>query len=363
MSESSLRVLVIGINIRHIAVSATRAGHEVIAVDCYSDMDLERSVKETALMPRERAEELLPVYIDKFQPDVVVLGPGLEAARISDVGAHVLNNPTEKAALVSDKLWQAKWLEQNGFPFIKTQILPEAENFHFPLIVKPRKGAGGVGCQLIKNEDELSLLSFEAGLIVQDLVFGKPVSVSVIGTGHEARAVAVNEQLIGAPWTGAKGFRYSGNITPLRPPYFNILEMAEEIIAKLGLLGSNGVDFLLTRQGPVVVEINPRFQGSLDTVELATQMNVFQAHMQAFWGMLPKRPKPRCTAGRAIIYSTRDLEIKKDLSYDWVTDVPRIGSRIKNDEPILSILAKGSNRDEVMSLLLERAAMLDKTLR
>jgi hypothetical protein len=307
-------------------------------------------------MPRERAEELLPFYIDKFHPEVVVLGPGLEEAQAT--GICVLNNRAKKTALISDKLWQARWLEKNGFPFIKTQISPD--DLHFPVIVKPRKGAGGVGCRLVKSEDDLPM---DDDLILQSLVSGRPASVSVIGNGHEARALAVNEQLIGAPWTGAKGFRYSGNITPLQKPHFNIAEMAEEIIAKLGLLGSNGVDFLLTRQGPVVVEVNARFQGSLDTVELATGMNVFQAHLQSFQGTLPERPVASCTAGRAIIYASRDLEIKRDLCRDWIADVPRIGSRINKDDPVLSILAKGLGRDEVMSLLMERAATLTEILR
>jgi predicted ATP-grasp superfamily ATP-dependent carboligase len=307
-------------------------------------------------MQRERAEELLPFYIDKFHPEVVVLGPGLEEAQAT--GICVLNNLAKKTALISDKLWQARWLEKNGFPFIRTQTSPD--DLHFPIIVKPRKGAGGVGCRLVKSENDLSM---DDDLILQSLVSGRPASVSVIGNGHEARALAVNEQLIGAPWTGAKGFRYSGNITPLQKPHFNIAEMAEEIIAKLGLLGSNGVDFLLTRQGPVVVEVNARFQGSLDSVEQATGINVFQAHLQSFQGTLPKRPVAGCTAGRAIIYASRDLEIKKDLCRDWIADVPRIGSRINKDDPVLSILAKGSGRDEIVSLLMKRAATLAGILR
>ena len=129
-------------------------------------------------------------------------------------------------------------------------------------------------------------------MIAQELITGRPASVSVIGNGREARAIAVNEQLIGVPWAGAKGFRYSGNITPLAPPQCGIGQMAEEIIAKLGLVGSNGVDFLLTEKGPVVVEVNSRFQGSLDTVEMAAGNNVFQAHLQSFLGMLPESASP-----------------------------------------------------------------------
>ncbi len=347
-----MRLLVIGINIRHIACSARRAGHEVFAVDSFCDLDLERCAKETARLPREGAEELLSMYIEKYQPEAIVLGPGLEEARVK--GFPVLNNPPEKTSQVSDKLWLASWLEKWGFPFIKTQTY--VGDLRFPFLVKPRKGAGGVGCRRV---DSPSDLLWEEGLIAQEMISGKAASVSVIGNGREARALAVNEQLIGASWTGAKGFRYSGNITPLESPQCHVAGMAEEIIAKLGLVGSNGVDFLLTESGPVVVEVNPRFQGSLDTVEIATGVNVFQAHLQSFQGRLPPaRGAASCFAGRAIVYAASDIEVKADLLRPWTSDVPRPGSKIARDDPILSILAKGPDRNLVLAQLKERAATL-----
>ena len=347
-----MRILVIGINIRHIAGSASRAGHEVFAVDCYCDEDLARWAKETAKLPREGAEEHISFFIEKFRPDAVVLGPGLEEASVR--GMPVLNNSPEKTAQVSDKLWLARWLEDKGFPFIMTKL--SAEDLRFPFLVKPRRGAGGVGCRVVSSASELK---WEEGLIAQELIFGLPASVSVIGNGRAARAIAVNEQLIGLSWAGAKGFRYSGNITPLAAPQCDVAQMAEEIIAALGLVGSNGVDFLLTENGPVVVEVNSRFQGSLDTVELSSGTNVFQAHLQSFLGWLPKLPAPSsCTAGRVIIYAPSDLTIKKDLVRDWTADVPGKGSRIAKDDPILSIMAQGSSRDEVIAKLKARAEML-----
>jgi predicted ATP-grasp superfamily ATP-dependent carboligase len=363
-----MRILVIGINIRHIAFSASRAGHEVFAVDCYCDVDLARWAKETAKMPRDGAKELLLFYVEKFRPDAVVLGPGLEEASVR--GVPVLNNPPEKTAQVSDKLWLAGWLEEKGFPFIKTEIVDVAHNLRFPFLIKPRKGAGGVGCRIVERPSELKMhestgdKGIEDGLIAQELIIGCPASVSVIGSGRAARAIAVNEQLIGVPWAGAKGFRYSGNITPLAPPQCGIGQMAEEIIAKLGLVGSNGVDFLLTEKGPVVVEVNSRFQGSLDTVELSGGDNVFQAHLQSFLGRLPERPAhSSCTAGRIIVYAPCDLTIEADLVRDWTADVPGKGSRIAADDPILSILATGSGRDEVMAQLKTRTAMLGETIK
>jgi len=205
-------------------------------------------------------------------------------------------------------------------------------------------------------------MKWSEGMIVQDFVAGRPASVSVIGAGGRARAVAANEQLIGPYWTGAEAFRYSGNITPLEPAFPGLAEMAEEIVSRLGLLGSNGVDFLLTDSGPVVVEVNPRFQGSLDTVEMATGLNLFQAHVDAFRDLLPDRPRARSSAGRAIIYAQKDLVAPEMAIDEWTADVPRPGWRIKKGDPVLSLLARGTSRKDVLSLLERRASMLARQL-
>ncbi|MDM7911868.1 MAG: ATP-grasp domain-containing protein [Methanotrichaceae archaeon] len=290
-------------------------------------------------------------------------------------GVEVLNNPPERASLVSDKLWLARWLEGRGFPFIITQT--SAEGIDFPAVIKPRRGAGGVGCRLVKSREGLDL---EEGLIIQEWIEGRPASVSVIGNGHEARAMATNEQIIGVAFAGAKDFRYSGNITPIEPDCPELASMAEEIISELRLVGTNGVDFLLTKKGPIVVEVNPRFQGSLDTVELSTGLNIFKAHMEAFQGVLPERPLPAPirTAGRVIFYAQKDLLIGPKLFLEGLpnflpdclpeslpnclTDIPRPGSLIKEGDPVASILATGANRADVLRLLKDRAAALRMAL-
>ncbi len=359
-----MKLLIIGFSVRHIACSAARAGHCVVAADAFCDLDLDRCASETFLLNQDEALQSLQALVEKVSPDAVVLGPGLEEARVR--GVEVLNNPPERAAQVSDKLWLARWLEGRGFPFIKTQA--SAEGIDFPAVIKPRKGAGGVGCRLVSSRADLGL---EEGLIIQEWIEGRPGSVSVIGNGREARAVATNEQIIGAAFAGAKDFRYSGNITPLEPDCPELAEMAEEIISELRLVGSNGVDFLLTENGPVVVEVNPRFQGSLDTVELSTGLNIFKAHLEAFRGILPELPLPasrvpRKTAGRVIFYAQEDLRIGPKLFLEGLagglTDIPRPGSLIKEGDPVASILATGANRTDVLNLLVDRAAELRRAL-
>lgn len=352
-----MKILVAGVNIRHIAASASRAGHVVIAADCYCDRDLSLWAKETFRLPRQGCEKFLDLLVQEHQPDALVLGPGLEEAIIQDV--PVLNNPPEKTSLVSDKLWLAGWLEREGFPFIRTESSPE--KMRYPFLVKPRRGAGGVGCRTVRSPADLQ---WQDDLIAQELICGRAASVSVIGSGSEARAIAVNEQLIGLSWAGAKGFRYSGNITPLEPPQRHMAGMAERIVSGLGLVGSNGVDFLLSETGPVPVEVNSRFQGSLDSVEMAFGINVFQAHLQSFSGQLPNLPgSPICTAGRIILYAPSLLRVDADLLYSWTADVPQMGSRIEPDQPVISITAQGSGREEVIAGLKQRAAELGRLLK
>ncbi|MDD1737850.1 MAG: hypothetical protein LUP00_03710, partial [Methanothrix sp.] len=86
-----MKILVAGVNIRHIAASASRAGHVVIAADCYCDRDLSLWANETFKLPRQGWEKCLDRLVQEHQPDALVLGPGLEEAIIQDV--PVLNNP------------------------------------------------------------------------------------------------------------------------------------------------------------------------------------------------------------------------------------------------------------------------------
>jgi predicted ATP-grasp superfamily ATP-dependent carboligase len=348
-----MKVLVVGINARHIACSAARAGHEIFAVDGYCDLDLKSCASQTALLDTTRAEKIICKCIKSFCPDVLVLGPGMEELSVS--GVRILNNPPEKVVKVSDKLWLARWLEDRDYPTIPTG--EDASCISFPAVVKPRKGAGGLGCRLVRSEIELKI---HEGHIIQEFVEGIPSSVSVIGNGQESKAISVNEQLIGLRWAGAEDFRYCGNITPLQYPCAELAELAERIISELRLVGSNGVDFLITEKGPLVVEVNPRFQGSLETVEFSTGLNVFQSHLEAFQGKLPEQPHSKNTAGRVIIYADKDMKIRRILGLEWATDIPRPGTKIGKGNPLISILAVGKNRQEVMKLLKNRTRFIRK---
>ncbi|MCX8206446.1 MAG: ATP-grasp domain-containing protein [Methanothrix sp.] len=349
-----MRILVIGQSVRNIAFSALRAGHSVVAADCYCDLDLVEAVETHRLHIEDLSNaERINAIVEGVDPDGVVLGPGIETVRIN--GYSVMNNSPSRILRVSDKLWLARWLEARGYPHPSTW--ERDPPYDRRMILKPRRGAGGLGCRIFKGG------AVPPGYIVQEFVEGIPASASVISDGSDARTIAVNELLSGTGWLNANEFRYCGNITPLDVDGDTIrciARTAEEIAAGLELVGSNGVDFILAEDGPVVIEVNPRFQGSLDSVELSTGISVFQAHLNAFDGRLPEKLPEEGRglrfAGRAVLYSSEHIRIDCDLRRitSCIADVPAPGSVIGMGEPVLSILAIGSRREAVMSALKDR---------
>lgn len=375
-ADRNLNVLVIGQNVRHIASSAARAGFVVSAADCYRDLDLVEFVSQSFPLDGDpsipgdlvrAAEDLMRTDLDLDSVDCLVLGPGVEEMRVG--GVRVLNNPPEKISTVSDKLWLARWLEREEFISVPTRPLgADLDLGGYPLMVKPRKGAGGAENRLVTSDEDLAGL--KGDLIVQDMVEGTPASVSVVADGKEAVAISANEQLIGTDWLGGSGFSYCGNISPLDlapddPALAEMKKVAEEIAVGLGLVGSNGIDFILTESGPVVLEVNPRFQGSLDAVELSTGMNLFRAHLLSFEGRLPERPTPRGFGGRGVLFAKDDLKISADLRdvSKWITDVPRPGSFAKRGDPVTSVISFGEKRNRAVDLLLSRSSAVYRACR
>ena len=152
-------------------------------------------------------------------------------------------------------------------------------------------------------------------------------------------------------------FAYCGNITPFHTKFKEeMVQYAKQIAIEFKLLGSNGVDFMMTDKGVQVIEINPRFQGSLDTVELSTGVNIFDAHVRSFEGELPQLRESRCFAAKTIIFAEKELVITKEISDTLIkcmnkgraADIPNQAITIQPDEPITTMLATARTRMTVL---------------
>lgn len=351
MSES---ILVLGYNTRYIACSARRAGYKVYSVSHYDDIDLVGCVESLATFD-DMPENVEP-WLKKYDVDHVVLGSGFEDADIRP--SLVLGNDPRIVKNVANKLWLAEKLETLDISHPHTL---EQDEIRFPCVGKPVRGGGGIKNLFIENK---SMMPEEDGYFFQEYLEGMPLSVSVLSTGSEAMPIAVNEILVGKKWLGQlRPFGYCGNVTPYATKFKEqMFDIARKLIPELGLVGSNGIDFIVNKDGPHVLEINARFQGSLDSVEIATGQNLFKAHVDAINGKLTEM-KVKQYGMKGIIFATHKTLISGNLKTPMVADIPRPGKIYEAGEAIATIMGSGATRGEAALMMKERRDFVKKNIK
>ena len=245
------------------------------------------------------------------------------------------------------------------------EILQQYTNNQF--ILKPIQGSGGLGIFLLNNEscDELKQvneicqnISLE-NYILQEHIEGTNVSSSVLSS-HDDIKNLINSRLITEHDLGNDSYEYSGNILPLDENSFKMFngyrteidadelndEMrntSEDLIKEFDLIGSNGVDYILDKNGELkVIEINPRFQGTYELVENSLGINLLDAHIKACEGEIIDIPNPKQYSIKKIIYARKQVNIG-NLNIPNVYDIPYEGVKIEKDQPLVTIIS--SNED------------------
>lgn len=138
-----------------------------------------------------------------------------------------------------------------------------ARELGWPLVIKPGRGAGGAGTTRVEEPGQIEAAWSRAARVepafpplVQPYVDGVPASAVLLCEGGRVRPLALSRQRV----RFAPAARYEGGETPLRHPLGGeALTTATGAARAAGeLRGLVGVDLVLARGGPVVMEINPR---------------------------------------------------------------------------------------------------------
>lgn len=350
--KSPSKVLVIANSARSIACSARKAGYTVFAIDRFGDVDMRKCAHKSILPLTGDGTKIQELAAGFGDVDAVILGPGFEHPDFK----NIFNNLPDVMEKANDKSLLPRKLESLGIPHPETKPTGKAHGLGFPLVIKPKSGSGGMRNMIVRNEEELAVFNDRndsCEFIAQEFVEGTPCSASVISTGDDAVVVALNEQLIGVPWLTRLPFAYCGNITPFHSKSGSeMIDYAQRLALEFGLVGSNGIDFILSGKNVHVIEVNPRFQGSLDTVELSTGINVFDAHIKSFAGELPQVREHVCFAAKTILYADKNVTVTEKLSEALIkymdagqaADVPHAGLVIKPDEPVTTMLSTAKTR-------------------
>lgn len=215
-------------------------------------------------------------------------------------GSRLLGPSPEAVRLSADKLALALRLRQAGVPTPPAQLCPpEGPPFAYPIVGKPRRGAGSQRTFRIANRiDYLAFVreasragGWESEVIVQPWVEGLPASIAfLVGPGVSVALPACEQRL-----SDDGTCRYLGGRVPLPPPLRDRAErLARRAVAAVpGLAGHFGLDLVLgddaDGSADFVIEINPRLTTSYVGLRRLARDNLMEALLAAVGGE-PMRP-------------------------------------------------------------------------
>ncbi len=190
---------------------------------------------------------LFEEYLDKAEV-VLAIAPESDfelyklTKKIESSGCKNLGCDSKSVRIATDKFLTYKKLK-SIVP--KTEIFDGKTRLEFPLIAKPRDGAGCEGIFFVESEKELEKIPRE-NYIIQEYAEGQPCSASLL-MGDELNLLSLQTQEI-------ENFKYVGAKIPVE------IENTENIlraVEKIKLHGFVGVDFIAGGEIKII-EINPR---------------------------------------------------------------------------------------------------------
>jgi predicted ATP-grasp superfamily ATP-dependent carboligase len=253
-----------------------------------------------------------------------------------------LNCRASAIGKVADKAIVYECAKKIGLPTPATVMLSAREDvedikqtvgakLEFPLIFKPVDGVGCCGLSVVRNENQVAGAvakvlreSSSEYFMVQELIQGTSVSVSLISTGNEALPISLNKQDVSLT-TPETVSTYNGGLVPFDSPLKReAFATAEKTVKSFrGLRGYIGVDLVLTEEGPVMIEVNPRLTTSYVGVRKVVSFNPAQA----------------------IINSV----LERELPADDKSKGYAFFSKVKTSTPTTEALQKTYKMDEVIS--------------
>jgi predicted ATP-grasp superfamily ATP-dependent carboligase len=336
------RVLIAGVSTRAAATSAAQAGFQVTAIDGYADRDQHDGVRAlsmrrdfgvtfTAAAAATAASAIdcdAVAYLSNFENDPA-------AVAMLTVGRQLWGNPPEVLRRARDPFVVAALFRSHGIP---TPRVASDSNEPDDWLLKPLSSGGGHG--------------------IRPWRAGPPVP----------RGWYV-QQRIGDARFGAHGYRYCGSIlAPDGDRQFaagaaalgSAHQLAHVAAAEFGLVGVNGIDFIVAEERAVPLEINPRWSSSMELVERATGMNVFGAHAAACatGDVSTSLANPVRAVGKAIVFARRPCVIGDTdhwLSVPDIRDIPHAGESFGEGDPVCTVFADAADAKSCEAELVRRA--------
>ena len=363
-------LILVGASTRAAAWSAVRAGWRPLCADLFADRDLldvADSIQVTdypnglldaisELLAIQRIPHCPTLYTGALENHLDVVD-ALGQPRTTD-GNSLYGNPTHVLEHVRDPAWVAQVCGRHNLPCPQTcTSLPARPASDRPQrwILRRRNSAGGSGIE----EWNASNQPTAQDTLFQQLIPGQPAAALCLGNGSSASVLGVTRQLVGEAWLGAGRWAWCGSIGPLELPARladQLARLADMLARESGLLGLFGIDLILDNHAAWPIEINPRYTGSAEVIEMACGQSMIGRHLEAFGEPAPKAfatpaDSTETTHAKVVLFAPRDIEIERHPVGDsnWrPADIPHVGTHIDAGRPLCSVLTRGHSVDECL---------------
>lgn len=364
-------VVIAGVTTRALAISAARAGYRVTAVDGFGDLDLRAEAEVITLQagaPSRRGPLAAAALAAAVPASLAAYTSNFEnyPAAVRRLSRHrrLLGNPPEVLVPARDPIRLMRELGRRGFATPETRPSAPGGAASGSWLLKPRRSGGGHGITIWRRGRRVPRAGY-----LQEQIRGVPGSIVFAADGRHAVPLGLTRQLVGEGRFGAGGFRYCGSLLAAagarlfsreREVFETAASLAAAVTSEFGLVGLNGLDFVARDGVPYPLEINPRFSASMELIERAHGLSLFELHRRACQGTLPSALSPAdAMLAKAIVFARREVILDDTSSWlreGWMADIPHPGERIRQGRPICTIFAEGSDAASCLRRLTRRAS-------
>jgi len=370
VTRSSTPYLIVAVTGRALAASAARGGYRVAVLDCFADRD----TRALASVSRSVASPSGPLFdarallraadaLGRQSSGGLVYGSGFEGrtgllARLAD-GRPLHGNPPEVVAAVRDPAAFFPLLQGLGIGHPEVRLAPPVNTAGW--LVKQPGGAGGAHVRYAGGSHS------PGGAYFQRLEAGRTLSVLFLADGRRALPLGVNRQWT-APARPGIPFLYGGAVGGIRLPRRIVRQLRaglDALVGASGLVGLNGLDFILRGDRWLVLELNPRPTATVELYDPDYPDGLFRWHLRACHGELPERAATsRATRAHAVLYASAPCGATAHLRFPgWCRDVPMPGARFEPGDPVCTVHASAADEAGAIALLRRRSDLMERALR
>ncbi|MHA1894913.1 MAG: ATP-grasp domain-containing protein [Candidatus Helarchaeota archaeon] len=370
--------LIIGFNSRPTIKSALKCGVKNLwAIDYFGDLDSLELTKNINIISesiygKNSKNTIQDLFFVKFKEIIeeqkkishVILTSGFDGRvdiwkKIKSFKGIIGNSP-ETIENVRDMSVLSKFCNEKQIKFpnhVDLGFNDKSFELTFPIIIKPKSSGGGQNIHYFKNLEDFNKLKKnilpKSNFIAQEFIKGLDISATISCNGKNASVIAITKQILGEKFLGAaSNFLYCGNVIPFNVNdkiYEEIERISNEITKKFQLKGINGMDFILTDDDLYLIEVNPRFPGTMELIESLLNKNLFYEHVKSskFGKISQYNPRISKIGIKFIVYAQKEFIVRDLKQIQGIHDIPRPGTHLKKGDPICSILLIGNDLDAI----------------